>query len=148
MKTIGLIFLACTFSFLSLSQDVTKNDIFNSLEKAAVGGAKITISQDYAVKSLVRKHVEANMKLPPKGYRIVVFSGSGAQSEAKANQVRTSFKSRFHKTEAYTKYHEPNFRVHVGDFRNKSEALKVYKEVKKHYSSAYIIEDRIEFPDL
>ncbi|MBN2682653.1 MAG: SPOR domain-containing protein [Bacteroidales bacterium] len=148
MKAIGLIFIICNLSLLSYSQDVTKNDIFNSLEKSAVSGAKITITQDYAVKSLVRKHVESNIKLPPKGYRIVIFSGSGAQSESKANQVRTQFKARFYKTEAYTKYHEPNFRVHVGDFRNKSEALKVYKEVKKYYSSAYIIEDRIEFPDL
>ena len=144
-----LIITIISMSFLSgFSQEPTKNDIFNKLEKSAVGGAKVLITQDYAVKSLIRKHVEANQKLPPKGYRIVIFSGSGPQSEAKANQIRSSFKAKYYKTEAYTKYYEPNFRVHVGDFRDKSEALKLYKEIKKSYSSAYIIEDRIELPDL
>lgn len=148
MKTISITLILCLCYLLSFSQDVTKNDVFNRLEKSSVGGGKIRVTQDFAVKSLIRKHVEANQKLPPMGYRIVVFSGSGPQSEAKANQTRSSFKAKFYETEAYTKYYEPNFRVHVGDFRNKSEALKVYKEVKKYYSSAYIIEDRIEFPDL
>jgi hypothetical protein len=148
MKALILIII-CTISYLiSHTQEPTKNDIFNQLDKTYSNSGKVVITQDYAVKSLIRKHVEANNKLPTKGYRIVIFSGSGAQSESKANQVRSTFKTRFYKTEAYTKYHEPNFRVHVGDFRNKSEALKVYKEVIKYYSGTYIIEDRIEYPDL
>lgn len=147
MKTLTLLISIFTIYTLC-GQETSKHDIFNRLEKTASGGAKVVISQDYAVKNLIRKHVEVNETLPPKGYRIVIFSGSGPQSEAKANQVRSSFKAKYYKTEAYTKYYEPNFRVHVGDFRNKSDALKLYKELVKSYAGAYIIEDRIEFPDL
>jgi hypothetical protein len=46
----------------------------------------------------------------------------------------------------HVKYISPNFRVRVGDFRTKNEALKLYREIKSNYPVAFIVADEIDFP--
>ncbi|HBS89092.1 MAG: hypothetical protein A2W91_06480 [Bacteroidetes bacterium GWF2_38_335] len=147
MKTVFCIILAF-LTFSAFSQEDDKNDIFNRLEKSGPGYGKVTINQDYSAKNLIRKHAEVNKDLMPEGYRIVIYSGSGAGNETKANSERGRFKALHPSHGAYIEYFEPNFKVHVGDFRNKSDALKLYEDLIEEFPGSYIITDRIEFPKL
>jgi len=45
-------------------------------------------------------------------------------------------------------YDDPNFKVYIGGYRVKSEALKLLKTIQKDFPSAFIVYDIIDFPDL
>ena len=56
-----------------------------------------------------------------KGYRIQIHSGNKRQL---ANQARLAFTRNYKKVKAHDAYEQPYFKVRVGDFRTKIEALK------------------------
>jgi hypothetical protein len=45
-------------------------------------------------------------------------------------------------------FQTPNFKVRIGDFRNKSEALKTKAYIASKYPNAFIVKDNIQFPEL
>lgn len=82
------------------------------------------------------------------GFRIQIFSVSGANSRLKARNTLMEFSEKYPEIKAYLKFESPNFQVRVGDFRNRYEAEKVLDVIKKHFSSAFIKADLIELPPL
>ena len=46
----------------------------------------------------------------------------------------------------YRTFESPNFKVCVGDFRTKDEALKVYHSLKGAYPTAIILKETINYP--
>ena len=61
---------------------------------------------------------------------------------------QNSFVSSYKNIPVHVVFEDPNFKVRVGDFRTKSEALKVLVKVRETYEGAYIVKDFIEFPKL
>ena len=69
-----------------------------------------------------------------KGYRIQIHSGNKRQP---ANQARASF-SRVHpKTKAHLNYEQPYYKVRVGDFKTKLEALKYKTFIIKEFPNSF-----------
>ena len=87
--------------------------------------------------------VQNSKKRGVPGYRIRIYSGSGLGAKEEQQRVRAKFISLFPGTDAYHRYDEPFFKVYVGDCRTKSEALKLYDEVKKSFPSPFIVPDYI-----
>ena len=58
-------------------------------------------------------------------------------------RVRARFLSYFPDTDAYYRYDEPYFKVYIGDCRTRSEALKLYDQVKKKFPNPILREDYI-----
>lgn len=103
-------------------------------------------SQDSLVQLLVKKHImlnKAKQTLP--GYRVQLFFGSDRN---KSYEVRSDFIKVFSTTPAYIVYHQPNFKVRVGDFRTKLEAMRFLKEVQPLFETAFIVKDEIKLPAL
>ena len=46
----------------------------------------------------------------------------------------------------YRSFERPNFKVAVGDFRTKDEALRLFNELKRQYPEAILIEEKIKYP--
>ena len=46
----------------------------------------------------------------------------------------------------YRTFESPNYKVTVGDFRSKDEALGIYNALKGTYPTAYIIKETINYP--
>ena len=46
----------------------------------------------------------------------------------------------------YRTFESPNFKVCVGDFRTKDEALKLYHALKSSYPTAIILKETINYP--
>jgi hypothetical protein len=44
-------------------------------------------------------------------------------------------------------YQQPNFKIRVGDFKTRLEALKFLKEVQGLYSTAFIVKDDVKLPE-
>ncbi len=77
------------------------------------------------------------------GYRIRIYSESGIGAKEEQQRVRARFLSFFPGTDAYYRYDEPYFKVYVGDCRTRSEALKLYDQVKKKFPNPILVEDYI-----
>ena len=76
------------------------------------------------------------------GYRIQIFSGNKRQP---AKDARLKFTRVYRKTKAHEVYEQPYFKVRVGDFKTKLEALKFKNELTKHFPNCFIVNDEIEF---
>lgn len=75
-----------------------------------------------------------------KGFRVQIYSGSN-RTEAQAIQAR--FKSLHPEMDAYMAYHEPNFRVKVGDFTSRAEANNYMRILRSQYNNVFVLQEDI-----
>lgn len=75
------------------------------------------------------------------GYRIQIYSGSGAKAKTEAQNARTKFVAAFPTEKVYIVYNAPFWRVRTGDFRYRSEALSLLEKVKRQFPGSYTVRD-------
>jgi hypothetical protein len=81
-------------------------------------------------------------KIP--GYRILLsYSGSRATAERQAEEARLFYMGKY---DIIVMYDEPNFKVYLGEYRQRWEADVVLREVQKQFRGARVIPDRIRLP--
>ncbi|MFT5749660.1 MAG: hypothetical protein ACI93S_000921 [Ancylomarina sp.] len=115
-------------------------------DSSGVGSVKIT--QDYRINDLLKIDRAENSYFPGfQGYRIQIFSGGGRARE-KASSIREDLQELFPNERVYVKYKAPDFRVRIGNFRNKFEAMHLYKQCVKIYPYCYLVKDQINLVDL
>lgn len=81
------------------------------------------------------------------GYRIQIFSGQSVDKE-KALAERERFQNLYPGVRVYVVYKAPDFRVMVGNFRTKLEAIPLYKIIQKEFPNCYPVKTKINFVDL
>lgn len=107
----------------------------------------LTVNQDSALVKMLRWHVENNRKRDGMdGYRVEIFFSSALNAKNQALKQKKEFLSKYPDYNVHVKFTAPNFRVRVGDFRTKNEALKLHKQIQKDYPGAFIVPDIIDFP--
>jgi len=110
-------------------------------------GAKILIEQSIELEKSFLNYIESQRKIGvTQGYRICIFSGTGQKARDKANQARAIFLAKYEKIKIYNEFKFPFYKIYVGDFRTRSEALKFLKKLEYDFPDAYIIPDNIN-PD-
>ena len=57
--------------------------------------------------------------------------------------MQARFQDKFPDQRTYISYREPNFKVHVGDFRTRLEAEKMSQELKTWFAGLFIIPEKI-----
>lgn len=102
----------------------------------------VRITTDPGVDALMDQYTGVKDEL--KGYRVQIFLGTREQ----ANPLRAAFLQKNPDVPAYLSYLAPNFRVRVGDLRDRREAEKLRLSLKDAYPGAYIVQDDIELPRL
>lgn len=110
----------------------------------------LDVEQDPMVVNLLNWHIQNNrIKNKIDGYRVEIFFSSDFDAKEKALKIKEEFLEAypdFNVQNVHVKYMSPNFRVRVGDFRTKNEALKLHREIKNKYRVAFIVADAIDFP--
>jgi len=79
------------------------------------------------------------------GFRVQIYSGNQKQP---ANQARSKFLRVHPKTKAHLNYIQPHFKVRVGDFRTKLEALKYKNKITAEFPNCFIVKDNIDMNEL
>lgn len=97
-----------------------------------------SVQLDSLVNSFVR---ENNDMQTLDGYRIQIYSGSGAKAKVEAQNARNRFVASFPTEKVYVVYNAPFWRVRTGDFRFRSEALPLLDKVKKQFPGSYTVRD-------
>ncbi len=75
------------------------------------------------------------------GFRIQIYSGSGVSSKTEAENVMAKFAKMYPAERVYVIYTAPFWRVRVGDYRSKSEALPLLNTIQGSFSGSYIVYD-------
>lgn len=105
-----------------------------------------TQSQEQRFESLINLHKQLNaMNNAIPGYRLTIYFEAGNYSKAKAIEVKNAFDIAYPGYIAYISFDEPYYRVKVGDFRTKIEAIGFLKKILKTYPNAFEVKDMISF---
>jgi hypothetical protein len=110
---------------------------------------QLNINQDERLNELIRRHISINeSKEGIPGYRIRIFSESGQGARPRATDARARFFNKYPDINPYLDYDPPNWKVYVGDFRTRSEALKMQKKISRDYPYSFTISARINLPPI
>ncbi|MCX6284614.1 MAG: SPOR domain-containing protein [Bacteroidetes bacterium] len=109
----------------------------------------VTVYQDKRVDELIQKQVKLNEAgNNQEGYRIQIFSDSGNNSKTKAQSAMDEFLAKHPGVKAYLVFKSPNYKVKVGDFRSKLDAIRYLTEITADFPNAFIISDLINLPQV
>ncbi len=143
------IFILFIFLFSNIySQEETfkiENSGITSPEHKASDGT-IIITQDARLRQMIKRHIEVNNNKFD-GWRVQIFFDSGQKAMTAAQNAKKKFLIRFgNKNGAYIVYDPPFFKVRVGDFRTKAEAMYFRSQIKKTFPQSWIIKDKVYYP--
>ena len=75
------------------------------------------------------------------GFRIQIYSGSSASAKDEAMKAQSKFQNINTTDNAYVIYTAPFWRVRVGDFRYRTEAMATLEKLKGTFPGCYIVKD-------
>ncbi len=122
-------------------------DIFKLMPSKGDGAeAGVEINQSQLISGSMKSHILSNGDRTMSGYRVRIFfdNRQSARNESEATLKR--FKGLFPDVMAYRIYVNPYFKVTVGDFRTKSEAMALLARIKSAFPSAFVVKENIEYP--
>ncbi|MBO5562411.1 MAG: SPOR domain-containing protein [Bacteroidales bacterium] len=109
-------------------------------------GTGVKVNQSDAVRAAFNRYVAANASRTMTGYRIRVFYESSQSARARSESIARSISANYPGVGVYRTFESPNFKVSVGDFRTKDEALKMFNELKSAYPTALLLKETINYP--
>ena len=122
-------------------------DVFHVMPLKSRGGkADVEIYQSQDIANALRKQIQSNSKRTMSGYRVRIFFDNKQTARAESEETIKKFESMYHDVKAYRTYANPYFKVTVGDFRTKSEAMELLSRIKREFPSAFVVKENIEFP--
>ena len=105
---------------------------------------EITVFQSYKMKEAMECHIQQNKQKKNYGYRIRIFFDNRQSARNASEAVLKQFAESFPDIPAYRSYSNPYFTVSVGDFKNKSEAVRTLELIKPEFPNALVLRDNIQ----
>ena len=122
-------------------------DIFHAMPLKARGDkADVEIYQSQEVANALRGQVASNGSRMINGFRVRIFFDNKQSARAESEAILKRFEALHRDIKAYRTYANPYFKVTVGDFRTKSEAMEVLSRIKTEFPSAFVVKESIEYP--
>ena len=126
----------------------------NFLEKLSrpdsITGGKIILHGDPKIEQLLKLNLSINKKERAfQGYRIQILSTSSYNVNIDTLKSYTQkFEEEFPDIRAYLQYTDPDFKIRVGNFRTRVEAIPALKRIHKKYAGAYPVKTMIYLNEL
>ena len=154
MKSLLVLFLLALLPCLTLrAQEYRVDSGSSQVDSTLLGrsilsvlGSGVTVNQSRAMRSAFDNYVSNNASKKLTGYRIRVYFENGQNARNRSEAVARSISGAYPGIGVYRTFESPNFKVCVGDFRTKDEALKVYHSLKGAYPTAIILKETINYP--
>lgn len=96
-----------------------------------------------AVENQLQKQVEANASRQVNGYRLRIYFDNKQAARRESEAVAIEFLIRYPQVPVYRSYVNPYFKVTVGDFRTKSDALQFMEKIRSAYPAAFLVRESI-----
>ncbi len=151
MKKI-LIALAITCVSLTVfgqGSNSRSEDILVRIQKNNPNQGKVSINQDPQIERVFNLDILQSARQPGMhGFRIRIYFDLGQKSRKQSEDVAAGFMTNYPGIAVYRSYVSPYYKVSVGDFRTKDNALKLYHQLLEDYPKAFIIPEWVNFPPL
>ena len=134
-----VIFLCCTLlSVNCFSQQ--KSDVFSSLRKREAKFGNVEIQQSAEVEQLMLSYISSAGKRPgTDGYRVQIYFDTGKSAKQEAENVRAKILTEYPNEKVSLEFDEPYWRVRVGYFRHKHEAVPLMRRLRYLYPNGFIV---------
>jgi hypothetical protein len=150
-----LIILSFKIGIGSAQTLVKTSDIFKSSDNNSKEGHLIIV-QDTALDRLINRYILGNKKQEEKigypsipGFRIQTFSRMDLNANVESSKAEIEFKAQFPDIVSYRIFETPRwYKVRVGNFRSKTDAIKSYLIINKKFPDSIIVPDNINLNDL
>jgi hypothetical protein len=119
-------------------------DIMPKKDSGAV--SNVNVHQSPALDEVLKEHVANNAARTLTGYRVRIFFDNKQTARVASEETLKRFESMYHDVVAYRTYANPYFKVTVGDFRTKSEAMALLERIRYEFPSAFVVKENISFP--
>lgn len=121
--------------------------VFQLLQQEA-GGGKVELSQPAEMEQAYRMFVKANGERKRNGYRIRLFFDNKQTARVESDELEKEFQLQFPQIPTYRSYTNPFFKVVVGDYRTKSDAIRELGKILPFYPKAIVVREAIFFPEI
>ena len=108
----------------------------------------VQVNQAANVRNAVEMTPRSSSTQMVSGYRIRIFFDNSQTARRESEAALYRFKVKNPGVAAYRSFASPYFKVTVGDYRNKSEALAALQSIRKDFPSAFIVRERFRYPSL
>ena len=108
----------------------------------------VRIIQSASIRNAVEMKVRGNATQELSGYRIRIFFDNSQTARSDSEAALYRFKVKNPGIAAYRSFTSPYFKVTVGDYRNRSEALQALQHIRKDFPTAFIVRENFRFPAL
>jgi hypothetical protein len=114
---------------------------------AQTDSGSVAVKKDPRVDMLIRKQIEINevntrdLRSSAQGFRLQVISTNNRE---KALEAKTKLYQQFPELKAYLLYQSPNYRLRVGNFKDRSEAEAYLDSIRSIFPGVYVVPDKIE----
>lgn len=145
------ILLAVSSFGLCLSQDnYLTNDLLKRPDNGNQRMGRLNVYQNPAIDTLLNRYILYNQKLGGfEGFRIQIYSSSNINAREESGKVEAGFISRFPDIKSKVTFESPGYyKIRVGNYRTRMEGTKDLVMIRKFYPDAYLVPDKINFPDL
>ena len=120
-----------------------------SIQAQYIENKTVIINSDPRIEQLLDLHIAYNKEFPfIDGYRIQLMMQSGNTALDEADIIKKEFEEIYPQIDTYVTFREPYYRLRVGDFRTRLEAMEFLENIRRKYPQAWVIKDKILFPEL
>jgi hypothetical protein len=99
------------------------------------------------IKKLLEKNREYNISQKIYGFKILIFSQTGNGSKSNALAAKSNFLEIFSGVPVYLVYEEPYFKVKIGNFKTRKNALEFLRIIQDTYPNCFIVQDFFDVDD-
>ncbi len=105
---------------------------------------KAKLDEPPKVRLLMNRHISINAETEElEGFRVQIYAGGSMET---ANGVRSEAIKLFPEWDVHQLWQAPHFRVRVGDYVSRSDAMRDLNRIKTKFPGAYIVPDKVKTP--
>lgn len=119
-----------------MDESLVGKDIFN----------EVNVHQSQAISKAMAAKIEKNKSKKMTGYRVRIFFDNKQDSRGASEAAVNRFLSSYPGYGAYRSFASPFFKVTVGDFRTKSEAMHMLQTLRADFPSSIVVKENINYP--
>ncbi len=123
-------------------------DVFTLLRTPNREGYTVTLHQSPDIRDVMNGYIIRNMSKQTAGFRVRLFFDNGQTARQRATEIENEFKAKYPDVRSYLSYQNLYFKVAVGDFRTRTDALRFLQSISSNYPGAFIIKENINYPAL
>jgi hypothetical protein len=142
MKYLFFLFLLLSGFFTNAQQQGNASDSGASNLMASNTTNTVKINADSRLALVVNKPAPRAFVGRVKGFRVQIYNGNDRKI---ANSAKLNFMRSNPGIRSYLVYNNPQFRIRVGDFKSRKEALQLQRALSATYSPCMVVPDIINY---